>query len=54
MGGSPGNPIGGVTVLYTVDGDGSELGEGNLSAFGGKPMLELDCRASLAFPFHRS
>ena len=47
---SKGNPIGGVTVLYTVDGDGSELGEGNLSAFGGKPMLELDLPREFSIP----
>ena len=35
-----GNPVGGVTVLYTLKGSGTELGEETLEAFAGRPIGE--------------
>ena len=45
-----GNPIGGVTVLYTLDGSGHELDEETLEAFGGRPAGEEDSSEDVTIP----
>lgn len=45
-----GNPIGGVTVLYTLDGSGEELGEETLEAFGGRPAGKQDWSEDVTIP----
>lgn len=45
-----GNPIGGVTVLYTLDGTGHELGEETLDIFGGCPEGKEDLTEEITIP----
>lgn len=45
-----GNPIGGITVLHTLDGDGTEMGEDVLDSFGGCPMLKASESVDFAIP----
>lgn len=45
-----GNPIGGVTVLHTLDGSGHELGQKTLDEFGGRPIGKHDESEDVTIP----
>lgn len=45
-----GYPIGGVTVLYTLDGSGHELGAETLELFGGRPVGEINLSEDVTIP----